>query len=98
MIIKPTVGRVVWYWPWESTPRDGNAPGASHHVEQPFAALVAYVHSDRMVNLVVFDHNGISFPATSVVLVQEGDSKPDGAPFCGWMPYQIGQAKKHAAD
>jgi hypothetical protein len=91
MIITPTVGRVVWY-----TPADG-APEGYNNGGQPFAALVAYVHSDRMVNLAVFDHNGVAQSRTSVPLVQEGDPKSVGGYYCEWMPYQIGQAKKHAS-
>jgi hypothetical protein len=29
------------------------------------------------------------------MLLQDDDLKPDGEPFCVWMPYQIGQAKKN---
>ena len=64
--------------------------------DQPFAATVAYVHSDRMVNLSYFDHDGLGWSQTSVPLVQEGDEKPVGM-YCEWMPYQLGQAKKHAS-
>ncbi|RJP48789.1 MAG: hypothetical protein C4586_08745 [Anaerolineaceae bacterium] len=81
MLIKPTVGRVVWYWP------------AGAKVEQPFAATVAYVHSDHMVNLSVIDANGHQFPAMSIPLVQDNEETP-GLPYCCWMPYQKGQAAK----
>lgn len=90
-MIKPTVGRVVWY-----TPVD-NAPEGVNHKGQPFAAIVTYVFHDRMVNLAVFDHNGVAQSRTSVPLVQEGEQPPNGSPYCEWMPYQIGQAKKHEA-
>jgi hypothetical protein len=94
MIISPTVGRVVWY-----TPVDNDEPErVVDHGDQPFAAIVTYVHNDRMVNLAVFGHNGVAQPRTSVQLVQEGDDKPSGTPYCEWMPYQLGQAKKHASD
>jgi hypothetical protein len=91
MIITPTVGRVVWFTPV--------SPDAyvTDHGGQPFAALVAYVHNDRMINIIAFDHNGEPKPHTSVVLVQEGDDKPEQR-YCEWMPYQLGQAKKHASD
>ena len=92
MIIAPTVGRVVWY-----TPVAG-APEGVNHTDQPFAALVTYVWGDRMVNLAVFDHNGVAQSRTSVPLVQEGDELPNGSPFCRWMPFQIGQAKRHDAE
>lgn len=84
-VISPTVGRVVWY-----TPPSGHVD----HGDQPFAALVTYVHDDRLINLAFFDHDAHPGAATSVVLVQEGDPKPDSR-YADWMPYQLGQAKKH---
>lgn len=90
MVIVPTVGRVVWYHP---SPSD-NFP--QNNVGEPHAAIVARVWDDRMVNLCVIDANGQTHPKTSVPLVQEGDDRPVSM-FCEWMPYQVGQAKKHAA-
>jgi hypothetical protein len=87
-MIKPTTGRVVWYQPNEY---DAKMLGNS---DQPLAAMVAYVHSDHLVNLMVIDANGVTHSRTSVALVQEGESPVVGASFCEWMPYQIGQAKK----
>jgi len=78
-MIKPTIGRVVWYH-----------PDKPHN--QPWTALVVYVHSDNYVNLVVFDEYGLSKSKLTVPLIQEGDEKPEGF-YCEWMPYQIGQAK-----
>lgn len=82
--INPTVGRVVWFY-------DGSTaqPG-------PYAAIVAFVHDPRMVNLAVFDANGVPCWRTSVPLVQDGDERPHG-PYCEWMPYQKGQAAKTEA-
>lgn len=87
-MIKPTVGRVVWFY----------APGVSHESE-PNAAIVAKVWSDTMVNLAVFDANGVSRGETSVLLVQgEGSyGNPGGGAWCCWMPYQKGQAAKTEA-
>ncbi len=78
-MIKPTVGRVVWYYP----------PGKSH-TEQPLAALITYVHSDTMINVAFFNANGQSFGDTSVVLLQDDDSygNPGGGSWARWMPYQ----------
>lgn len=59
-------------------------------------ALIAYVHSDTMVNLAVSDFNGNMTGATSVYLVQENSEIP-GYPYCTWMPYQKGQASKTEA-
>lgn len=79
MIIKPTIGRVVWYH-----------PDKPH--EQPWAAFVVFVHPDGKVNLSVFDENGLNKSKLEVILVQEGEEKPEWH-YCEWMPYQIGQAK-----
>jgi hypothetical protein len=84
-MIKPTVGRVVWFHPPRSTPD-----------HQPQAALVAYVWSDTLVNLAVFDHNGIASNYTSVLLYQ-GEGERPASEFCEWMPYQQGQAAKTEA-
>lgn len=83
--IVPSIGRVVWYWRNAQEKADGL---------QPNAALVAYVHSESMVNLAVFDSNGIARPQTSVRLVQEGETDYPDYGFCTWMPYQIATAKK----
>jgi hypothetical protein len=85
-MIKPTVGRVVWYYP----------PGKQAGVDQPLAALIAYVWSDMCVNLAIFDGNGQPYPPghTSILLVQEGTPVPSGGNYCTWMPYQMGQAAK----
>ena len=83
-MIQPSVGRVVWFWPTKPSP-----------VEQPYAALVTYVHSDRMINVGGFNHNGEVFAMTSVQLLQDDDI-PVG-PCCSWMPYQKGQAAKTEA-
>jgi hypothetical protein len=83
-MIKPTVGRVVWFW-----------PKMQARTEQPLAAIVASVHSDTMVNLGVFDGYSIPVSHTSVFLFQGEGLRPESA-FCEWMPYQIGQAAKNA--
>jgi hypothetical protein len=91
-MIKPTVGRVVWYWPAAYDLAQGvfAYPGS----DQPMAATVAFVHSDRMVNLSVVDHNGTPFDKRSVTLLQEGDAVRDHAGYAEWMPFQKGQAAK----
>lgn len=78
--MKPTVGRVVLYHP---------KPGVIH------AALIAYVHSDTMVNLAAFDNNGNPYGQTSVELVApDAPSTPEFGSYCQWMPFQVQQAKK----
>jgi hypothetical protein len=92
--ILPTVGRVVWF-----TPSRLSGDGFFAHIDgrRPLAAIVAHVFSDGLVNLAVFDSNGVSHSRTSVPLVQDGDDKPEHGYFCEWMPYQVGQAAKAAA-
>jgi hypothetical protein len=84
-MIKPTVGRVVWYYP------NGHQEGA-----EPLSAQVAKVWSDTCVNIGYLLESGSPANATSVLLYQGEGPRPT-TPFCEWMPYQIGQAKKHEA-
>jgi len=86
-VIEPTIGRIVWFWKWG---RSWNAPNA-----QPEAAIVTYVNNSRSVNLTVFNEHGHPRGMTGVELCQPNDSRPASGGFCEWMPYQIGQAKKH---
>jgi hypothetical protein len=88
-MIKPTVGRVVWFTP----PNNSAESGFSGYGGQPMAATVAYVWNDRLVNLQVTDHAGVAHAKTSVPLIQDDEPKPDGY-YCEWMPYQKGQAAK----
>lgn len=86
-MIKPTVGRVVWYWPGPTDSIVGNDGS------QPLAAMIAHVWSDTCVNLAVFDGNGVGFNRTSVLLLQEDSPRPS-TNFAEWMPYQKGQAAR----
>lgn len=79
-MIKPTVGRIVWYHPAKADP--GPNPG-----DQPLAAIVTHVWSDTCINLAVFDANGQTYNRTSVLLVQDDAPRPD-AFYAEWMPYQ----------
>lgn len=80
-MIRPTVGRIVWYHPCASD----DFPGA--HDTEPLAAIVARVWSDTCVNLMVIDANGNTHSRTSILLVQDGEHRPDSG-FAEWMPYQ----------
>lgn len=89
MIITPTVGRIVWL-------RDATAMPE----EQPTAAIVIRVHSDRRIAVVTFKYCAGVVPCEidahdNVPLLQEGDPEPTEGIFAVWMPYQIGQAKRH---
>lgn len=83
-MISPTIGRVIWFYP------------TADSTGQAYPAFVNYVHSDRMINVAGFTHVGTTFSESSVTLVQEGDDEPRSA-HARWMPYQVGQAKKHEA-
>ncbi|PIA74299.1 hypothetical protein CDR19_04345 [Ectopseudomonas toyotomiensis] len=90
--ITPTVGRVLHF-----IPTAGYMAGrklAFGNPTQPLAAVIAYVHSDTMVNLTVWDQNGEQFSVCSVPLVQDGCDMVVGSFFAKWMPYQKGQAAK----
>jgi hypothetical protein len=91
-IILPAVGRIVWFRPYNKK------SVVLLDAEQPCAAMVAFVWSDRLVNLTVSDHHGATCSRSSVRLVQDGDPIPDGEDYCAWMPYQVEQARKHAAE
>ena len=93
-IIKPTVGRVVLFHP----SKNAVDPGFSRHAEgEPYAAIVAHVHGDTMVNLSVFDANGVTHSRTSVTLVQGDADAPAYGFYAEWMPFQKGQAAKTEA-
>ena len=91
--ITPTVGRVLHFIP--TADYMASRKLAFGDPSQPLAAVIAYVHSDTMVNLTVWDQNGLQFGVCSVPLVQvEGLTIPCGSFYAQWMPYQKGQAAK----
>lgn len=87
-MIRPTIGRKVWFWP------HGRFEMNSLSEKQPLDATVVYVHNDRHVNLVVIDHLGHSHALNNVTLIQpEDDAQRDMLEtshecFCEWMDYQ----------
>lgn len=97
-MIKPTVGRKVWYWP-SANDKTGPVP-MYQQADQPLDATIIAVHGDRMVNVLVTDVMGRQFPVLSCSLLQPGDQLPayaDGqiiGRYVEWMPYQVGQAKQ----
>lgn len=85
-MIIPTVGRVVWF--------HVGAHATNLQSDQPLAAIITYVHSDDVINLVVFGKGGDCHQRGSVPLWQgEGDA-PERGSYAEWMPYQKGQAAK----
>lgn len=86
--IKPTIGRVLWFWSEELLVED----------TQPEAAIVVYVHNDQEVSLVVFDRFGAPRPELRVWLESDSDAAPRPTHrYAQWMPYQVGQARAQAA-
>lgn len=83
MILKPSVGRIVLYYP------SGNTP----ETHQPLAAQVAHVWSDTCINIGYLDSNGVANSATSVLLYQEEEMPKPSTNYCCWMPYQTAVAK-----
>lgn len=93
VIITPTIGRRVWYWPTQAElEARSNPPVAQISPEQPFDAGVVFVHDDRLVNLVVTDHAGNVHKREAVQLVQDGDCYATDDARCEWMPYQKAKA------
>ncbi len=88
-MIKPSIGRKVWYHPSEA---DLLAHGGHLGDEQPFDATVVYVHDERSVNLRVTGHDGTTYTVLRAPLLQEGD-QPLSPGYAEWMPYQVGQAR-----
>lgn len=89
-MIKPTIGRVVWFHPGLAFAEANNI--AFGDPEQPLAATIAFVINDQMVNLSAVDQNGKQFNVTSVPLMQD-DTDFKISYYCEWMPYQKEQAK-----
>jgi len=89
-MIHPTIGRVVLFWP--------AADEAGKRPDQPFPALIAYVHSEHLINVGGFAHNGQPFAATSVPLLQDDDELAPSSAYAEWMPYQLEQARKAATE
>lgn len=82
VIIKPTIGRVMWFM-------------NDMMSDQPLAATVAYVHSVDRVNLSVSSKDGFGAGWLDIP-VHHGDPVDCPDLHCCWMPYQLEQAKKRA--
>ena len=87
-MIKPTIGRKVWYFVNSAEGLNGIH---SNDLSTPLDANIVYVHSDTCVNIAGFDHNGTPFARTSVPInIENGGG---ASAWVEWMPYQVGQAK-----
>ena len=76
LVKRPAVGRHVWY--------RGRPYGGVRLDPQPMHAVICYVWNERLVNLLVVDHDGTSFSMPSVHLRQRGDEKPLMDHYCEW--------------
>lgn len=85
-MIKPTIGRVVWFWPTDTERVQLHLGGDP---KQPLSAQISYVWNDRMVNIGGLTQNGMPFGRTSVLLMQGDESYTPHQGFCQWMPFQI---------
>src|SRR6476620_9768805 len=93
-MIKPTVGRVVWYNP---VPKDNLEQLADEHgkrKEEPLVGIVLAVHSDTRVNLLVISAYGQTRFLSRVELWQGEGERPTGHGYAEWMPFQRGQQMK----
>lgn len=95
-VIKPTIGRRVWFRP-SAAFLASNPILTQFNPEQPMDAGIVYVHHDHMVNLIVTDHVGKTLAVPSVPLLAGhyvADEDADVYCCCEWMPYQKSQAAK----
>ena len=76
VVMPPTIGRKVWYYPPNSDSQQD--------------ATVIDVHGDRIVSVFVIDRAGETSAHHSIPLIQEGDAIPASA-HCRWNPYQMGK-------
>lgn len=77
----PTVGKHVRYHPAPNDFQslwDMDEPMSQLERKLPFAATIVYVHNDRLVNLVVFDHEGNAHRRPKVALVPLYEPFPTG--------------------
>lgn len=82
-VIQPTIGRVVHFY------------GANFDtIDPPMAAMVVHVHDDRLVNLAIFNRQGVPFGRTDVVLRQPGDLEEPGGDRCQWPPAVLAMADR----
>ncbi len=95
--IKPTVGRRLWYFASKSDYLGSTVPMTVSYRAKPLDACIAYVHSDRLINISVADQNGVLHNRTSITLYQAGEDVPfEVGGYCVWMDYQVQQAAKEA--
>ena len=78
-MIKPTVGRVILFYPNRKF-TDG---------DKPIPAFICKIWNDNLINIGGFDSNGHPFKQEQVFLSQtEGDVPAEQSSYAAWMPYQ----------
>jgi len=89
-IIKPTIGRRVWFRCSDSFAKEKGI----YRIDdvQAMDAGIVYVHGDTMVNLNITDHIGNTHAINSVTLVDDANGN-SYVMWCEWMPYQKEQVK-----
>ncbi|MBN8995930.1 MAG: hypothetical protein J0H94_11955 [Rhizobiales bacterium] len=80
--MKPTVGRIVHFY--------RRSPGAP----EPSAAIITKVHSDTIVNLMTFPHDGNPNPSTPMTTVALVEPDQAHALPVWWMWPEIARPKK----
>lgn len=97
VLIVPTIGRRVWYWPSVDDIEHSYDPVLKQlGKDQAMDAGIVFVHDERRVNLSVKDHWGKSFARLNVLLLQDGEPIPSGGGYAVWMPYQKASAASKA--
>lgn len=81
MSTKPTVGRVVHFYPADEAKPDEKG--------QPYPAIITHVWGDSTVNLAVQDDGSFMLSnthPTSVKLLGEDEQRPAVGSWCEWPP------------
>jgi hypothetical protein len=87
MVIYPTIGRIVHFYPSFDC-------GIPHVEGSPLSAMIVDVISENIVSLTVWDKIGHSYPFPGAALVQPEAVEKGDIPkcsYCTWMPFQVGQ-------
>ena len=84
-MIKPTVGRVIWWFEHDNV---------TDLIVGPMVALIADVYPSGRVTLVGWDLDGKPRIGLKHVRIVENGDATDEDVWAQWMPYQQGQAAK----
>jgi hypothetical protein len=88
-MITPSLGRIVLFHPFPEVDRLPDY--------QPHPAIVTFVHSDRAVNLAVFNSAGGHYPRENVQFLQDAENPPKGTrEWAEWAPDGTAEGKARA--